>query len=524
MQAWLDLPLDQRNLYFLGAPAYWEDVIQDMILETADPWRLVHNRTSSPLGMGLVRDAFRFHADKPEMRGLQRWRNIQVSRKPSGADQGLDACEDNPTLLNYDWEKVSNRGQQSECMTPYICIDDIMNSWEFGQQLDLINNFLGRYHIEKDSNYSCETHLRFANDAGRIFVLGNGYFSDNVGTYNPTVVDADGDNILTVAQGAIAPLSFRALSPLNAHFEYQAPGGQISAPVDGRRIFGGMLHLEDFERMIEQDSQLRQDYRDGNASVNIEGYGSVKMFRGWGFMHNALIPRWTFKSTNGTTMTLKRVDPYILTTTGTLVANSNGTQGSGQGRWISNPDYLKAEYGTFIPLIKDVLELQIPVARPAAPGGGTSFDPGNGFEGSFQWYNRPDMKVNFKGNKGFYYYEAKRLPYPLRYDRQATAVIYRRFPASSVTTQELVGTAPTIADGATDVSTVAVSGSTTLVAMTFAGILPITTVPKAVSLTGGITAYVVGTGGRPTYIISCTSAANATTLISNSGSNVITIG
>lgn len=522
METFASLPLEQRNLYFLSAPAYWDQVIQEKILERSDPWRLVHERTSFPLGQGLVRDFFRFHADKAEQRGLQRWREVQVSRKPAGADQGLDACQDQPTQLNYDFEKGSYRGLQSECITPYLCIDDIMHTWEFDQQLDLINNFLADYHMEKDDNFSCEMHLKFCNDARRIFALSNGQYDSVTASYDPRSVDGDGDNVLTVAQGAIGPLDFRALSSLNREFEFDCPAGQISAPMNGRRIYGLMLDLEDFERYIEQNAALREDWRLNAASVNIEGYGSVKVFRGWAFVHNPRIPRFEVKSTNGTTQTLRRVNPYVLTTTGTLVSNSNGVQGSGQGRWIKNTSFGEAEFGMAIPLLKNILELQIPPPRPSNPGGGTQFDPGNGFEGMFEWYNIRDNVNNRKGNKGYYFYEARRFTMPRRYDRYATAIMYRRFPYGQPTNAELVGTTPSVNSPQTDVSTVAIAGSDTRVLMTFGGVLNITSLPKQVSITGGITAYITGSADRPAYIVTCTSAANASTLIGNTGANVVT--
>lgn len=526
METWAQLPLNERNLYFLQAPEFWDSQIQNRVIERMSPWRLIFERSTFPYGQGLVRHAWRFHPDKAEQRGLQRWQEIQVSRKPAGNDQGLDACEDNPTLLNYDWEKVSYRGLKATCMTPYICIDDLMYSWEFEQQIMAIYNFLGDYHMEKDDNFSCETMLRFANDATRIYVLSRGQYTAVTGTYNPRTVDADSDNVLTLSTNEIMPLSMRHLSPLNRYFEHQCPGGQISAPVNGRRIYGGMLDLEDFERMIEQDAQLRDDYRNFKAEVNIEGFGSVMTFRGWALIHNPLIPRWDVKTNDGTTLTLKRVNPYVLSTTGTLTSNSGGA--AGQGRWIANPDYQNAQFGTFFPMVKDVLELQIPNARPASPGGGTSFDPGAGFEGSFAWINNKDNQYNREGNKGYYFYKSHRFPYPRRYDREATAIIYRRFNEPNVTNAELLGTVNAISSPTAQFAVIgnaaAVSGSTTLMTLTLPGVANFGNASnKAISISvdgaAGITAYVVNSAGRPIYTVACATAANRTTILA--GTNLV---
>jgi len=188
--------------------------------------------------------------------------------------------------------------------------------------------------------------------------------------------------------------------------------------VSNRPHWGLVFDMEAFDRMIESDKGLREDYRYAKPMVNIEGFGSVEAFKGYNFIHEWQEPRFAFKSDDGTTATLRRVDPFLESTTGMEVGE----------RVDVNQAYINAEFALAIIFIKNVYEAEIPPAGPSNPGGGTEFGTTPDLQGEWHWLNIQNEETNPLRENGFYFARMEGFAKPLDNDEEAIAILYRRCP------------------------------------------------------------------------------------------------
>lgn len=513
--SWAHYTLEQRNSRFLQMEQFWDKKIQDRKIKRRVIWDMIP-RGVFPDGEGLNREVMIFHPGKAEQRGLQLFRSVQVSSPAIGAEPGIDACDPQPQLLSYGFGRTATTGLRTDRASPNICIKDIKYTWQFGQQLGLIFNYLMDYQLEVMDNYHQETMLRFANDAGRFYVLTDGRYTSLTGTYDPKTPDADGDNILTVTNGSVkvSTINWTHMQQLNRYLEDECPDGSIGQQPNGRMLYAASIDLEDFEKYVDGNAALREDYRYAKPEVNIQGMGTVETFRGWALRHNRKIPRFDVKTNNGTTVVYKRVDPFI------EEATQTGT------RWVANPDYDGAEFGTMIPMMTNIFSDKIPPDGPTNPGGGTEFGSVP-LDGTFSWKNIQDPVLNINREKGFYYSQLEVFAYPELYHDRASALLYRRCPSSAAQDCDLgtnAGNSPVNAVAVAGAYATAVSGSTTKFTIKtdkVPNIQPIKQVTIRVDNSTDYTAYLVGTSGGTTQTYAVALAATATSVIAAGSSIVI---
>ncbi len=411
------LSLQERNQKFLDAESKIDQAIQIQQQMKVSNWRSMIGRSSYGLQEGLEKKAYRFFPGLSQQRGLQLWHPVQISRKPSAGDQGFDAAKYNPHTVTYGFDSVTYGGLGIEYNTPNISIRDLRFMWQIRQQLAAVYGFLGDFTNDMWENYAREQYLKFANDASQIFVCSNGGARGLTASYDPLATDADGDNVMTITGGFASKIGVLDWDYFKQHSRYlqmQAPMAGIGAR-DGRPTYGWVGDLEDFDKMIENDGNLRDDWRYFNAQVLVDNYGSVTEYKGYNLMHDMLSPRFTIKKTDGVDVTLKRVDPYADSAASLI----------GRRKDVST-DYLNAEFGMVIIFLKDVYGIEVPPAGPASPGGGASFGATPGLNGEWKWLNIQDAKDNPLNEIGFWFMRGESFAKPLVNREEPIAVLYRR--------------------------------------------------------------------------------------------------
>lgn len=492
------------NQQFLDALEFVDDVIQRRQHLQTSTWRSMIARQPYVLGEGLVKRAYRFHPGLGDQRGLHRWHAIQISRVASGADPGVDACAYNPYLVDYGFETVEYTGFQTSRRTRHICIRDIRFTWQFKQQLNLVMGFLGDVTNSVHENFAREWYIRTAVEAGNAFVLSEGSPNSVTFTYDPFSTDDDGDNTLTIARGNdVSMMNWTYMRWFDRFLQVQAPQAAIGND-GGWPLFGLVFDMEDFDRLLERDPDIREDYRHAKAETLIEHYGKTNRFKAFSLMHDPLAPRFAIKSQDGTNITLRRVDPKQ-DDTAVTIGNRVGV----------NTDYLNAEYAMGIIFLKDVFSEQIPPAGPTNPGGGTSFGATPSLNGEFKWVNIPNEETNLLGENGFYFSRFEIFPKPGIYDQEAIVFLYRRVPNTEVLDGDIGGDAASVSP-VTISSATAVAGSDTLCTIVCASIPDVET-PDLVTCdydgTDINNVVVADSSASPTLVVAFPTAANRTSFL-----------
>ena len=410
-----------RNQDFLDALEFVDDVIQSRQHMQVNVWRSMIARSAYTLGEGLVKKSYRFHPGTADQRGLKKWRALQISRAASGGDAGVDACAYNPYKVSYGFETVNYSGFQTERSTDPICIRDIRFVWQFRQQLSLIMGFLGDVTNSVWENYAREQYLKLSVDGGGGYVIGTGSPNTNTYTYDPFDEDDDGDNYITINDNQeVSLMDWSYLRWYSRFLQMQAPLGAIGQE-SGRPLFGLVMDLEDWDRMIEDDAALREDWRYYSPETLISNYGTVSTYKGYALMHDMGAPRFKIKSTTAGTTTLKRVDP-IKEDTAVTVGNKADV----------DPDYLNAEFAIATIFMNDVFKIEVPPAGPSSPGGGTNFGASPSLNGEFKWINEFDKDDNLLRENGFYFGRYEAFAKPLAYDQDSITFLYRRVPNAAI--------------------------------------------------------------------------------------------
>jgi len=432
MPAITELTLAERNQKFLDAESKVDTAIQIRKRYRKSTWRSMVPRGTYMLGEGLEKKSYSYWSGLSQQRGLHLWHNVQISRKPSAGDPGYDATVMNPHTVTYGFEAKTYGGMGIEYKTPHISIKDLRFTAMLNQQLRAVYGYLGDFTNDMWENYSREQYARYANVAEKCFVITNGRYSSQRFTYDPESVDSEGDNVAVVDGGGSMPiigiLNWDPIKALTRRLQMQVPMGAI-ADLDGRPAFGWVGDLEDFDKMIEKDPELREDWRQARDNQLIQNYGKTTVYKGCALMHDTLTPRFDIKSVSGNVITLKRVDPMVAST-----ASLTGE------RVDVNDEYLYAEFGSFFIYLKDVFMSEVPPSGPMSPGGGTSFGASPGLNGEWKWLNY-QTDDNPLMQKGYWFMQAEAFSKPLENSEEAIMVIYRRFTHHTALDTEIGGTA-----------------------------------------------------------------------------------
>lgn len=431
MEAIQEMTLEERNQEFLDVEPKADSAIQIRQSRKRSMFRTLIGRGTYALGNGLEKKAYRFFSGLSQQRGLHLWHPVQISRKASAGDPGYDATKYNPHTVNYGFDSVSYGGMGIEHKTPHISIRDLRFGWQIADQLKAVYGFLGDFTNDMWETYNREQYARMCKIAGNQYAVVDGLATAQNFVYDPEAVDDDGDNCAVMTGAGRIPdvgiLNWDTMGYFARYLEMQVPMGAITN-IDGRPAYGWIGDLEDFDKMIRKDPELREDWRQAKAQALIDGYGATTTYKGFSLMHDMFSPRFALKSKVGNVLTFKRVDPMIAST-----ADISGK------RKDVNPAYLNAEFGSYFIFLKDVFTVEIPPSGPSAPGGGTTFGATPGLNGEWKWLNI-QTEDNPLNEKGYFFMRAEAFAKPGENHEDPIMVIYRRFVHIDAEDAEVGGT------------------------------------------------------------------------------------
>lgn len=373
---------------------------------------------------GLVRKTNVFHGGLGEQAGLSNWHKVSTSRKPAGADAGFDACGiPTPKTFSYSIEPMQYTGYNAWWQSEPICVNDIRFLHEGREQARLITSFMGYITQSVWENWNREQYVLQAVKAGHAFVLTEGgldYDSQSVRfDYDPF----DSESITLPASLKISTLNWSYFDWWQDFLGDQCPEA-APAQASGLPVFGLVIHKRDFDKMIMEDAQLREDMRYAKSTILFDDYRKFSEFKGWALIHDQRQMRFKYQKTDGTTATFKRVLPMRL---GRASADVFG-----KGIPEANPEYNNAEIAIGVVFMREVFQNLIPNPLGNA-GGGMIFGTMPGYNGQFHWVNEYDRELNPLRKNGYFLAEFEAFPKPLSFASDAIVFLYRRCPQTWLT-------------------------------------------------------------------------------------------
>ena len=414
------ISVDQFNQNFMQPLDHVDAGFKNFTLTKPTPWVNLISRGMRPNGQGFERKLWRWYNDPGTQVGRAGWRPIQPSRTASATDNGYNACTVAPESVSYGMNQIAYTGFKKERKTDPICIEDISNASDMQGQLEAIYKMLPYITYMEWYTIAREEYLRFCVRAERAYVLSADYGKPtSVGfDYDGTTPDADGDFIVTVPSGTnFDLLNFDKLDYFKQMLAADVGLLGAVATDSGEEIYGLQFDPQDFyDAVIGADAATREDFRQANLNrVTVEHMGDMKNFRGWALMGDKSSYRLKIKSDDGTNISFKIVKPQVNDQTAITIGYKTER----------NPEFIDAEYGIGFCFIKDVYKMMIAEGHPTNAGGGMTFGPSKGNNGTWQWINnRTDS--NPLGKVGYYLAEFGYFPEPGDNDEYPIAFIYKR--------------------------------------------------------------------------------------------------
>ena len=433
--------LQAYNQKMLTMAEHWDEFIMDKSQKQPNVWHDRISRGVYPLFAGLTQKSNIFRGGLPVQAGLSTWNKIQLSQK---GNPGFDNCAPGtPPTYSYAWETVQYEGYQDEWQSEPVCLNDLKFVDYAKEQLTMVVRTGVNYGISILENWNREMYVLQAVNANRTMILIEGAlgFEDSADfrfTYDPFLVDSAGDTYITFPAGAkVSTLNWSFLDYVRQSLADRAGEAALSSE-SGMPVFGLMIDMADFERMVREDDKLREEFLYADPKALIKGYDlGIKVFRGMALFHDQRQMRFKVSSVTSTVVTAKRVKPLRA---GRAVTIGNVPE--------PNPEYYQAELGVAVIFMNDVLQ-NLFAPNLTNLGSGMTFGPAPGFTGDWKWINIPDPVSNMNGETGFFYGRFQIWPKPLLFSAETTVVLYRRCPHSWVTGCEI--------QGRSDVATAAVA-------------------------------------------------------------------
>ena len=441
--------LQYYNQKFNTMAEHWDDFLMERVIKNPNIWHDRIPREAYDLYSGLEHKMNIFRGGLPVQAGLSTWSDIGLSRKPAAGDAGYDNCAPGtPHTYDYAWETLVYHGYKDEWQSEPICVEDMKYVDYAREQLRMVVQTGVDYGISILENWNREMYIYHANQANRLMVLADGAlsFEDDATyrfSYNPflTTTDVDGDSVpyMTFSPNIrISTLNFAFLDYLRVSMAERC-GEAAIAQDGGLPVFGLMLDIMDFERMVQADEKLHEEFLYKDASALIEGYNvGMKRFRGFALIHDKRQPRFRVKGIDAAgNVVATRVKPLKA---GRAVTIGNVPE--------PNPDYYRAPIGLGVLFMNDVFVNRF-VPSVSDLGSGMTFGPAPGLTGQWQWVNIPDPVTNMLGETGFFYGRFQIFPKPLMFSNDVTVFAYTRCPHAWSTECEVNSLADTQDAGAT---------------------------------------------------------------------------
>lgn len=428
--------LEHYNQKMITMQEHWDEFITQRVLANPNVWYSRVPRGAYKLFSGLDHKYNVYRGGLPVQAGLSTWRTIGLSRKPSTNDQGYDNCQPGtPHTYSYAWETLQYSGYTDEWQSEPICLEDMKYVDMAREQLNMVVRSGVDYGISILENWNREMYLYQAALSNRTMVMTEGAleFEDSATyrfSYDPflTTTDVDGATVPYLKFSSaleLSALSWRFLDYVHSSLSDRAGEAAISRD-SGKPVFGLMIDITDFERMIYADADLREDFRFAKPQNVITGYDfGMRVYRGYALIHDPRQMRFrVYKVGLGTNSTDDESGQLICTRVLPLKAGRSVTIGN-----VPTPDpkYYRAEVGVGVIFMNDVfINLFVPSLDNL--GSGMTFGPAPGLTGEWMWINNKDNQNNILGATGFFYGRFQIFPKPLLFSAECTAFIYKRCP------------------------------------------------------------------------------------------------
>ena len=264
-----------------------------------------------------------------------------------------DQIEFAQTLRSYNLAQKALEG-------PKICVNDLRYTFQAQKQLDNCFSILANNAQELLANRHRDEYIRLA---GHKVICTDGY-PEGSASFPAT------EPTSRLTSGALKRIYLRLMRDGAAR-----DGGSL-ANVDGAPAFIAVMSPETDEAIIEQDYQIREDFRDTDRAPELlRALGIKRAYKGFYHVIDHEAPRYDFVSSAWV-----RRNYYNLQAT---------TQGN---RAILNPAYDTAEYEDSVIFLPSVYRTLVP-APISTPGGNTSFEP-QSYMGDWKWLNIQDRIDN----------------------------------------------------------------------------------------------------------------------------------
>jgi len=395
-----------------------------MAAELANPnvWRDRIPKGVFPLYQGLSQKTNIFRGTLGPQAGLADWTAIEPSQKPVGQTPGKDACAYSPQTYTWAIDTVEFGGLRTSWRSPVFCVNDLKYTDMAKQQLALIIKAGSRVTDDVKEVFNREQYVMQAVNAGKamVFCEGGLQYLDDASvrmSYDPTAVDADGDTYITFPATLlpkISTLNWSYLDFLRQYMQDQCPDAAISQ-TGGMPVYGLMIDVMDFEKMVYGDAELRQDMRWAQPQQLITGFNmGFKVYRGFALMHDMRQMRFRFNSIVSGNAVCKRTLPRRAIRPGTVGLIPE-----------ANPAYFEAELALGVIFMNQVVQILVPPTVDNM-GSGMVFGPAPDFNGQWTWINEYDKAENPLKEVGYFFARFEYFVKPLIYSAQATVFLYRR--------------------------------------------------------------------------------------------------
>ncbi len=406
---------------------HYDDFIMARTMKQPNIWHDRIPRGAYKLYSGLEQKTNIYRGGLGVQAGLNTWTQIGTSRKPSGADPGFDNCAPRtPQRYKIAWETTVYKGFEDSWQSDPLCVNDLKFNDAAKQQVALYVRTGVEFGISIQENWNREQYVLQALLSNRGMMLATGAleFEDNATyrfDYDPysTVADADGNQMPYMTFDAnleLSTLNWEFIDYIRHSLAGRAGEAALSWE-SGMPVYGLMIDIMDFERMVKADDELRKDWREADAKALIAGYGmGVKMFRGMGIIHDQRQMRFAVKG--------------IDAASGKMVATRVAPEREGRAVTIGNipepnPAYYRAEIGIGVVFMNDVIQnLFVPTLDNL--GSGAVFGPAPGLSGEWKWINIQDNNGNQFGESGYFLGRFQIFPKPLLFASDCTVFAYRR--------------------------------------------------------------------------------------------------
>jgi hypothetical protein len=482
--------LANYNQQFVNMTEHWDDFMAERVMSNPNIWHDRIQRGAYQLFSGTEHKMNIFRGGLPVAPGLDTWDPIATSIKAGDSGGPVDNCEiDDPQSYEIAIEQLSYTGYKDDWRSGVLCVNDLQYI-DYAQ--DQVANTIGAgvdFGISMLENFNREMYLNYANSASRTMVMADGAsnFEDDPNQrfkyYNYlastdvaiTDVDAVKTPYITFSTDLkISTLNFAYLDYLRVTMAERCGEAALSQD-NGLPVFGLMVDIMDFERMVQADSKLHEEFLYADASALIAGYNlGMKYFRGWALINDKRQAR--FRPFRTVTAAEEAVTGSTLVE-GDMIATRINPLRAGRSVTIGNvpepnPDYYNAGLGIGVIFMNDVfMNLFVPSVNTL--GSGTAFGPAPGLTGQWSWINIKDPVSNLLGEEGFFYGRFKIFPKPLLFSNDVTVFLYARCPMVQATACEINSDDDTVSgDTAVTVSEAVVTGDVNLtnrtVTLTFA--------------------------------------------------------